>query len=97
MNKSPIEIIQSISFKEQLEDNVMKAVQKVGIQIDKEELQRLIDKATPKKPIQTVFNAFCPNCKEALGKQFAIDGINGIMCRQYCSNCGQALDWSEDE
>lgn len=59
-------------------------------------IQELVERATPKKPKQTVYNAFCPNCKQALGRQFAIDDIQGIMCRQYCPNCGQKILW-EDE
>lgn len=61
-----------------------------------EDYKVLKERATPKKPNQTVYNAFCPNCKQALGRQFAIDAIQGIMCRQYCPNCGQALDWSDE-
>ena len=60
-------------------------------------LEELVERATPKKPNQTVFNAFCPNCGEALGRQFAIDGINGSRFRQYCPTCGQALDWELEE
>lgn len=98
MNKSPIEIIQSISFKQQLEDNVMKAVRKVGIQVNKEELQRLIDKATPVKPeyetdryangVLVYDTWLCPNCKT----RYEVDYDEF----EYCPKCGQCIDWSED-
>ena len=55
----------------------------------------LLEKATPKKPSMNVFNAWCPNCGEALGKKFAENGLKGRMGTQYCPNCGQALDWSK--
>lgn len=100
MNKSPIEIIQSLSFKEQLEDNIMKAVQKVGIQVNKEELQNLIDKATPKKPILegdgyddkgniNYDTWYCPNC----GAEYEIDYHD----YKYCPECGQAILWDGNE
>lgn len=60
-------------------------------------LQELVDKATPKKIVyrefmkntpQHEFRESCPNCNcvfdyDALGKK-------------HCSNCGQAIDWSEE-
>ena len=52
-----------------------------------------IEKQIPKKPmdIRTWVNdrlkaGICPNCN---------DGLNSDM--NYCSNCGQALDWSNEQ
>ena len=58
-----------------------------------ETLQELVDKATPKKPLEIIFNNFgmgerigrCPNCK-ILVNQF----------QTHCK-CDQKLDWSKDE
>lgn len=43
-----------------------------------------------------VFNAWCPHCGEALGREFAVDGLRGVKCRNCCPNCGQALKWKEE-
>ena len=60
-------------------------------------IQELVDKATPKKVkrIDEVFNGrvdfhqeFCGNCGAEL---FEFEEL------KYCQDCGQALDWSEDE
>lgn len=61
-------------------------------------LQELVDKATPKKPMQQTFKqafgdhklvslSFCPVCRER------------VEVGNCCSNndCRQAIDWSEDE
>lgn len=62
-----------------------------------ENIQELVEKATPKKVIKEIgigyegyydtighYETFfcCPNCK--------VD----VLGRGYCDNCGQALDWS---
>lgn len=58
-------------------------------------LQELVDKETPKKPLEFssnitnsedvyTFNA-CPNCRKYL-----------YVSQKYCDVCGQALDWSEE-
>lgn len=59
-------------------------------------LQELVDKATPREPEMNVFNAWCPQCGEALGREFAVDGLRGIKCRNCCPNCGQALKWKDE-
>lgn len=61
---------------------------------------RALEKQIPKKPtsidykkyIDTVKNAlylkgayWCPNCEHV------------VKCGTYCSDCGQAIDWSEKE
>jgi len=55
-----------------------------------EELQKAKEKQMPKKPTNEFHKKYtrhmgdCPNCK------------CGISSRKiYCSNCGQAIDWSE--
>lgn len=64
----------------------------------KSDLQELVDKATPKKPINqstpVVRQGYCPNCKGELRK---LGSRNEVVLegQLYCSSCGQALDWSE--
>lgn len=65
----------------------------------KSDLQELVDRATPKKPINqstpVVRQGYCPNCKGELRK---LGGRNEVVIegQLYCSSCGQALDWSEE-
>ena len=51
-----------------------------------EVLEELVERAKPKKPFNTgdTFK-HCPNCKK----------INVDYAYNYCSGCGQALDWSD--
>lgn len=64
-----------------------------------EVLQELVDKATPKKPINqstpVVRQGYCPNCKGELRK---LGSRNEVVLegQLYCRSCGQALDWSEE-
>ena len=59
-------------------------------------LAELVEKATPKKYAERVefvdevkwMHESCPNCKEI---------IDEFGYYPYCPNCGQALDWSEEE
>lgn len=66
----------------------------------KSDLQELVDRATPKKPINqstpVVRQGYCPNCKGELRK---LRSRNEVVLegQLYCCSCGQALDWSEDE
>ena len=67
-----------------------------------ENLQELVDKATPKKVNNEenhyVFETYelshvsgdCPNC----GSTFYYDEYETL---NYCQHCGQALGWSKDE
>lgn len=73
------------------------AFNKGSYEEDKKLIGELVEKATPKKTYMNVFNAYCPNCKNALGKEFAMNGLRGRLGTQYCPNCGQELDWSEEE
>lgn len=55
-------------------------------------LQELVDKATPFKPLN----------KEIEGVNFVHYGQCKCGCEvwenyEFCTDCGQALDWSEDE
>lgn len=56
-------------------------------------LMELVERATPKKPKKyiTPYNYIefeCPNCHTVTHTNFI---------RPYCGECGQALDWSEDD
>ena len=65
---------------------------------DKEKIKSALEKQIPKKPIiDTNYSGgrytvgICPNCKKLIGLlHFAKD----FKC---CSECGQALDWGEEE
>lgn len=53
-------------------------------------LQELVDKATPKKPVDKReelhgMSFVCPKCGKRTYTNFT---------RDYCGECGQALDWS---
>ena len=57
---------------------------------------RALEKQIPMKPIsrwtgnETVVE--CPNCKK-----YPFDLSEYQWARQFCGNCGQAIDWSEEE
>lgn len=71
-------------------------------------LKELVDKATPLKPqkecVQYVVDGTyysCPCCGYLIDK-FCIMQDNNykkivITTSRYCSNCGQALDWSDED
>ena len=51
-------------------------------------LKALVEKATPKKPIhKAAGRTVCPNCERSIVREIS---------PQYCSICGQRLDWSEE-
>lgn len=51
-------------------------------------LKELVDKATPKKPMQKAAGrTVCPNCERSIARE---------VSPRYCSVCGQRLDWSEE-
>ena len=63
---------------------------------DLEALCELVDKATPKKPIDESFaDKLCPIC----GAYINFDALNDRVERapKYCSECGQRLNMSEEE
>ena len=54
-------------------------------------IQELVDKATPRKVTSemlwvNIYEYNCPFCEEKVDKT-----------DYYCSQCGQAIDWSKDE
>lgn len=53
-------------------------------------LQELVDKATPKKPYHGEWGYRCPTCGSIYVYDYEYDREF-----DYCSNCGQKLDWSE--
>ena len=56
----------------------------------KQTLQELVDKATPKKPIDNSWSYDCPSCN--------FKGVINLgIGYKFCSNCGQAIDWSNNE
>lgn len=81
------------------EENPCGEYVKVDEEILKEKravLQELVDKATPKKPYMDILNAWCPSCRYALGREFAIFGMARFSGQDHCPNCGQALKWKEE-
>ena len=49
-------------------------------------LQELVDKETPMKVIH--FH-HCPKCEANVSDEMSLD-------KHYCSNCGQKIDWSDE-
>lgn len=65
-----------------------KKLQKYNAKRQLETLQELVDKDTPKKPIQKAAGrTVCPNCERSIARE---------VSPRYCSVCGQRLDWSEE-
>lgn len=62
--------------------------------VSKQALEELVDRATPKKIIETKNAPFgeCPNCKGL----HTFNLVTGETLN-YCPECGQAIDWSNDE
>lgn len=56
-----------------------------------------VKKQIPKKPRITIHNGFCPNCKNAFGKDYVIDAVKYPHWKRYCPVCSQAIDWSDNE
>ena len=90
--RPPITITQKIidDMNNELEQNIMKAVVEVGINIDKERLLELIEKDKPHKPTH----------KEQYGDMSfgRCSRCNGIVAsnENYCRKCGSYLNWSEE-
>lgn len=53
-------------------------------------VQKLVDKATPKKVVLTISTIRCPSCN----KQLTNRGCSHSDYK-FCRWCGQAIDWSE--
>jgi predicted RNA-binding Zn-ribbon protein involved in translation (DUF1610 family) len=63
-------------------------------------LQKLIDKATPKKLKSKTDKDgrllwVCPNCGDVYMKFWS--DVETISCRKHCDECGQKLDWSDED
>lgn len=103
---NPIEIIQQ-RMNVELEGEVMKAVMRVGVNVDKEELIKLLKRNRPMRYNETTLRGGvmvervteCPACHKA------------ILCEKdeyprFCTHCGQAIElrdcgcwcggWDED-
>ena len=91
---NPIEIAQQM--KVELEDEIMKAVMSVGVNVDKEELIKLLKRDRPMRYKKTTVRGGvmvervtqCPACHES------------ILCKTYeyprfCTHCGQAIEKEE--
>ena len=67
------------------------------VEKDFDVLDELVEKATPKKPIQleNKNRSRCPNCKNQL--PFRKNALKKQNPRIYCDRCGQALDWSKED
>ena len=51
---------------------------------------KALERQIPKKPIYGAANIKCPNCEATLLYYFHLFKID------YCDECGQRLDWSEE-
>ena len=63
-----------------------------------EELQELVDKATPTKPkfeATKINDETCPNCGNVCFTTETFGSNKIKITTNYCKYCGQALDWSE--
>lgn len=78
--------------KEQIEELKPILQQLEQIKAELEEYQKLKDKATPKKPERTNYMSFDPmtefNCH---------CGMKLNLTYNYCPNCSQKIDWSNEE
>lgn len=92
---NPIEIIQQ-QMNIELEDEIMKAVMSIGVNVDKEELIKLLKRDRPMRykkvtlrgGVMVVRVTECPACHEE------------ILCKRYeyprfCTHCGQAIKKEE--
>lgn len=86
-------------------NEIIKIAQESGISelilINKEKIIEILQKQIPKKPKNFFRNMYaqeylCPFCKIRI-----ISKINGEFIAgskdKYCSHCGQAIDWSDEE
>lgn len=95
MNKYQEAIILVREILNTTEPNVMKHLA-ANRKLD-HELQELVDKATPKKPVITIHNGFCPNCHQAFGLERTKQAMIRPYWLSFCPYCGQAIDWSTDD
>lgn len=57
-----------------------------------ETLQELVERATPKKLVATRHTRRCPACNRQMS-----DINNAHPNMKFCPNCGQALDWRNED
>lgn len=57
-----------------------------------------VEKTIPQKVKRNPFGIECPNCGSSivLPTTYTFDGKKICVRCDYCSSCGQALDWSEE-
>lgn len=55
-------------------------------------VQKLVDKATPKKVVLTTSTIRCPSCNKQLTNRGCLHSDY-----KFCKWCGQILDWSKKE
>ena len=68
-------------------------------QYDIEVLEYYYQKQVPMKPLLKDmgfehYNMYCPSCKEYVGFR---NSVRQSLTWKYCSDCGQALDWSDEK
>lgn len=73
-----------------------------GLSLDS--LKKLVDKETPKKPnVDYVIDdtyCFCPVCGNIIIEKRMLNTVNSDLFKKsnsFCSECGQKIDWSEEE
>lgn len=89
------EIIESINFNLSCGSDEIPTTQEDLILIKK-----AIEKQIPKKPKNYLVNMkhidfLCPNCKKKIISKVDGEWVAGKK-QQHCDNCGQALDWSDE-
>lgn len=67
-------------------------------------LQELVDKATPKKPLPNkkiekgkYITWNCPNCNKYISSGYYYPPLRMAYNHNYCGECGQKLDWSDEK
>lgn len=59
-----------------------------------------LEKQIPKKAVKSNgFHelGFCPNCNEPIKSRTSFKSTVGKIYISWCSECGQAIDWQEEE
>jgi len=62
-------------------------------------LQELVDKATPKKPKRDrlYYNCCDGECDKTFIYYCSVCNVGSVEDMKYCPDCGQALDWSDED
>lgn len=56
---------------------------------------KALEQQIPKKPEKVEDHLYCPNCDGFIG--YVVDCEEEHYQIPYCSGCGQAIDWSEND